>query len=81
MRRQIVHSAAPLRLRAAYKRAPRAQLAESAVFCEEAASGKRTAMEAPIQSSPVDGQPFCGSYGSTSAVDAEGYATELPLWF
>lgn len=34
-------------------------------------------MEAPIQSSSVDGHPLFGSHGSTSAVGAEGYATLL----
>ena len=34
-------------------------------------------MEAPIQSSSVDGHPLFGSHGSTSAVGAEGYATVL----
>ena len=38
-------------------------------------------MEAPIQSSSVDGQAFCGSRGFTSAVGAEGYATELATVF
>ena len=32
-------------------------------------------MDALNQSSSVDGQAFCGSRGSTSAVGADGYAT------
>jgi hypothetical protein len=38
-------------------------------------------MEAPIQSSSVDGHPLFGSHGSTSAVGAEGYATMLSVYF
>lgn len=71
-----VHRTDPRQFGAAIKREPRARLADSAVFCEEAANARRKAMEAPIQSSSVDGQAFCGSHGSTSAVGAEGYATE-----
>ena len=73
------HRSDPRRFGMAIKREPRANPAESAVFFAKRGAGntRRKAMEAPIQSSASDGQAFCGSGGSTSAVDAEGYATVL----